>query len=234
MTKRFVIFLCCFLAAAVSVMAQDEINTNEIGTDTAQQKLKEVSVTKFEDAGLWYATMPRDQGSVILRRIESDGSLDKEPIPDEVALGIVESDKYVMGLKVQFYKRGLNYFSLYPVRALPVEGITKTLSIWVVGRNTKHVLKVIISDHFGHKAEITMGQLNFSGWKKLTAAIPTSIVQRDYHYNNKMGIKVEGFKVECDAEEAFGTYYIYFDDMRAVTDLFAEQSRDIDDLQDNW
>ena len=30
------------------------------------------------------------------------------------------------------------------------------------------------------------------------------------------------------------TYYVYFDDMRAITDLYAMQNRDEDDMDDNW
>jgi hypothetical protein len=40
--------------------------------------------------------------------------------------------------------------------------------------------------------------------------------------------------VNCDPTEAFGSYYVYFDDLRAVTDLFAEDSRDEDDMADAW
>lgn len=205
----------------------------EIGVDSAQQNLKEVSITKFEDAGFWVSAMPRDQGLTELRRLPG-GPLDKEPIPGEEEVGIAESDQYVLGMKVYYYRRGLNEFSLFPVRPLPVEGITKTLSVWVVGRNMNHMLSVIITDYFGNRAEITMGKLNFSGWKKLTVAVPPSIVQRDYHYGDRMGIKVLGFRVKTDPLEAFGTYYIYFDDLRAVTDLFAEDSRDPDDIPDVW
>ncbi|RKX81335.1 MAG: flagellar filament protein FlaA, partial [Spirochaetes bacterium] len=60
------------------------------------------------------------------------------------------------------------------------------------------------------------------------------IKQLDYHYANKMGIKVEGFRVDCDPEETLGSYFFYLDDLRAVTDLFAEESRDVDDMMDNW
>jgi hypothetical protein len=49
-----------------------------------------------------------------------------------------------------------------------------------------------------------------------------------------MGLKVIGFKIETDLLESFGSYYIYFDDMRAVTDLFAEDARDEDDMVDGW
>lgn len=210
-----------------------EPDAASIGVDTAQQKLKEVSVSKFEDAGFWKVEMPRDQGVITLRRLQG-GPLDKEPIPDEEKIGLSEDDKYVLGVKVEFYRRGYVSFFVRPERPLPVEGISKTLSMWVVGRNTNHVLKILISDQFGHKAEITMGKLNFTGWKKMTVAIPTTIIQRDYHYNNRQGIKIEGFRIDCDPAETYGSYFAYFDDLRAVTDLFSEETRDVDDMMDNW
>lgn len=210
-----------------------EPNPAEIGVDTAQQKLKEVSISKFEDAGFWSASMSKDEGLVTLRRL-AGSPIDKEPLEAETEAGITEDDSNVLGIKVEYFKRGNSQFTLTPVRPMPVEGICKTVSVWVVGRNSPHVLKMLLSDHFGNRAEVTMGKLNFTGWKKLTVAIPTSIVQRDYHYNNKMGIKIEGFTIDCDPKEAYGSYYIYFDDLRATTDLFAEEHRDIDDMQDNW
>ncbi len=233
-----VILLFTASAAFGQSKAQVTGNTGEpdpaaIGVDTAQQKLKEVSVSKFEDAGFWKVEMPRDLGIITLRRLQG-GPLDKEPIPDEEKIGLSEDDKYVLGVKVEFYRRGYVSFFVRPERPLPVEGITKTLSMWVVGRNTNHVLKVLISDQFGHKAEITMGKLNFTGWKKMTIAIPSTIVQRDYHYNNKQGIKIEGFRIDCDPAETYGSYFVYFDDLRAVTDLFSEETRDVDDMMDNW
>lgn len=228
-----------FLVASFgSLAAQAADNVGEpdpadIGVDTAQQKLKEVSVSKFEDAGFWSVGMSKDEGLVTLRRLPGK-PIDKEPIPDEVEAGIEESDDNVLGIKVEYFKRGHSQFVLKPVRPMPVEGITKTVSMWVVGRNSPHMLTLLLSDHFGNYAEVTMGKLNFTGWKKLTVAIPTSIVQRDYHYNNKMGLKIEGFRIDCDPKETYGSYYIYFDGLRATTDLFAEEHRDVDDMADNW
>lgn len=232
--KNILLLLVLFFSASV-LFAQDvEINDYEGPQDTAQQNLKTIAISNFEDPGLWYATMPRDQGIITLQRRVSGGSLEKEELTDEVEIGIDPQDDYVIGLKVEFFHRGLNEFYIHPVRPLPVEGISKTVSVYVIGRNMKHVLKLLISDQFGNKAEITMGQLNFSGWKKMTVAIPPTIIQKDYHYSNKSGIKIEGFKVECDILESYGTYYIYFDALRANVDLFSEESRDVDDLQDGW
>jgi hypothetical protein len=126
-------------------------------------------------------------------------------------------------------------------RPIPIEGITKTISVWVVGRNYNHKMKIILQDFFGNRFELPLGTLNFQGWKKLSVAIPpqnpdgaSGIVQRNYHYNSHMGIKILGFKIECDPMEAYGSYYVYLDDLRAVTDLFAEDNRDPDDMNDAW
>jgi hypothetical protein len=62
----------------------------------------------------------------------------------------------------------------------------------------------------------------------------SGIVQRNYHYYNQMGIKVVGFRIDVDPMEAQGSYYVYLDDVRAITDLFAEDSRDPDDMVDSW
>ncbi|WP_319417338.1 flagellar filament outer layer protein FlaA [Marispirochaeta aestuarii] len=238
LVKKSLLLIVCLLAVtslAAQEFAVGEPNAEEIGIDSAQQKLKEVSVTKYEDAGFWKASMALDNGLVSIRRLPG-GPLDKEPIPEEEEIGISQSevDKYVLGVKVEYFKRGFHEFLVTPARPMAIEGITKTISVWVVGRNNRHTLKLLISDYFGNRAEITMGSLNFTGWKKMTVAIPPHIIQRDYHHANRMGIRVDGFKILCDPVDTYGDYYIYFDDMRAVTDLYSEESRDVDDMQDSW
>ena len=75
----------------------------------------------------------------------------------------------------------------------------------------------------------------------MTVAIPpqnpdgkAGIIQKDYHYSTKMGLKIVGLKVECDPENAYGSYYIYIDDLRVVSDLYEMEARDSDDMYDNW
>ncbi len=81
---------------------------------------------------------------------------------------------------------------------------------------------------------ITVGKLNFLGWKRLTVAVPPGIKQADYHYVARNGLQFLGFRVDCDLDEAYGRFYLYFDDLSAVSDLFLEKSRDRDDMQDIW
>lgn len=236
--KRYTTIIALCLLAAGVVFAQEGSDPSRIGIDTAQQNLKEISIDKFEHDSYWHGVISPDDGFINARLFEGTPE-GKEPVPEEADLNI--ADEHVLGVRVDFLHRGNISFSLYPRRPIPIEGITKTISVWAVGRNYNHTLKIIVQDFFGRQFELQMGKLNFQGWKKLTVAIPSQpptgkagIVQRDYHYNNQLGIKVVGFKVECDPAEATGTYYLYLDDLRAVTDLFAENNRDPDDMADAW
>jgi hypothetical protein len=210
---------------------------SRIGVDSAQQHLQDITVTKFEDAGFWFSAMAQDEGFVTLRRLRGipaeKATLDAARLADETDLGI-PAGQNVLGARVDFHKRGLHTFSVFPNKPLAIEGICKTLSIWVVGRNFNHVLKILIADFFDRPLELTVGKLNFSGWKKLTVAVPPSVTQTDFHFTTRNGIKFIGLKVDFDMEETLGKFYIYFDDLSAVTDLFLESNFDPDDMQDIW
>jgi hypothetical protein len=229
------------LSLAGFAFAQEEVggaNAERIGIDSAQQKLKEISVEKFEQDGFWRSHMSPDEGYTTTRLFPGSPQ-SKKPIPEEEGLNI--PDRYVLGTRVDYLRRGYSSFTMYPMRPIPIEGITKTISLWAAGRNFNHELYIQIQDFFGRPFELYVGKLNFQGWKQLTVAIPpqapdgrNGIIQRNYHYNNQMGLKVVGFRVKVDPEEAFGSYYLYLDDVRAVTDLFAEESRDPDDMADSW
>ncbi|OHD13370.1 MAG: flagellar filament protein FlaA [Spirochaetes bacterium GWB1_48_6] len=238
------IVLICFFVMGTSAFGQADTNESTatetggpqaeyIGVDSAQQELAEISLSKFEDDGYWTAYMPTDEGLISLRRFEGT-PLDKRKLEEEEKSGIVEEDRYVLGAKVNHIHRAATYFSVKPLRPIPIPGKTKILSLWIVGRNVRHSLYAIVNDHFGNRAKISMGELNFTGWKELRATIPPHIRQQDPRYNNKTGIQVTEFLIETDPAETYGNYYFYMDDLRAVTDLFSENNRDADDMADYW
>lgn len=227
------IVAACALAALAALPAAGQIDPSKIGKDQAQQQLVEVSVSKLEDAAFWTGAMAIDDGIVTLRSLPGSPAA-KKPAEGDVLNKINEQDTRVLGVKVDFYHRGVVSFTVHPTAPLPIAGFSKTISVWIAGRNFNHTLKVLIEDYFGRHMELTVGKLTFMGWKKLTVAVPPSITQTDYHFTYKDGIKITGFKIECDPLEAMGTYYIYFDDIRVVTDLFGEARRDSDDMTDGW
>ncbi len=216
----------------------DEADPTKIGADSAEQKLKEISVEKYESEGTWIVNMSADEG-VIKGRLFKGSPAGKKPIPEEENLNL--TDEMVYGVRVDFFRRGYNSFTVTAAKPLPIEGITKTVSVWVVGRNYGHVLKLILEDYWGRQFELYVGKMNHSGWKKMTVAIPPAnpdgkngIIQKDYHFGTHMGLRLVGFRVDCDPMDAYGTYYMYLDDLRAVSDLYEMEARDLDDMFDNW
>ncbi len=154
---------------------------------------------------------------------------------DEKVPQMFSSDK-VLGVKVEYLQRGYNWFSVKPIKPISIEGRCQSISVWIAGRNYRHTVKIILKDFNGEDRILYMGKLNFIGWKKLTTYIPDNkiVKQWDHHFVDKEGIKFNGFLIECDPAEAYGTYYIYFDELRATTDLFNESTRDDDDMRDDW
>ena len=206
-----------------------------IGADSAKQALREVSVDLFEREGSWNARISPDNG-VITGRLFDGSPAAKEPMEENEGL----SDERVLGVKVEFFRRGVNSFYITAARPIPIEGITKTVSVWVAGRNQGHSMYLLVQDYFGNNFEIYMGTLAFSGWKKMTVAVPPSpdgergIVQQSAYYGEKPGLRIVGFRVDCDPLLARGSYYTYLDDLRAVTDLYDMENRNEDDMIDNW
>lgn len=236
--------LCCLLAVGIYAQTTadslnlDAANPALIGTDSAVQKLKEISIEKFENEGTWIVGMSSDEG-IIKGRLFDGAPAGKKPITAEEGMNIPDEKTY--GVRVDFFRRGYNTFTVSAVKPLPVEGIAKTVSVWVVGRNYNHTISLVLEDYWGTQFELYMGKLNHSGWKLMTVAIPpqnpdgkAGIIQKDYHYGTKMGLKLVGFKIDCDPENAYGSYYLYMDDLRVVSDLYEMETRDKDDMYDNW
>lgn len=221
-----------------------------IGVSTAQMALREISLSKFEDDAFWIGNIPRDVGFITLRRFEggpvAKRPIENSPIPpiggateqnpgfEESPVTINEPDIYVLGVKVTHLRRAVTYYSIRPIRPIPIPGVAKVLSMWVVGRNLRHRIFIHVRDYFGNRARIYMGMLTHSGWEELKATIPPNIRQVNPRYNNKQGILIDEIVIEPDPVETYGNYYVYFDDLRVVTDLFPEANRDPDDMADNW
>lgn len=226
-------------AAACAVFAQnslvEEPNPETVGNDSAMQALREVSLDKFERDGSWFVHMSPDYGVISARNFEGSPAM-KEPLKGEEEV----EDTQVLGVKVEFFRRGVNSFYINAQRPIAIEGVTKTVSVWVCGRNQGHDMFLLVEDYFGRNYELYMGNLGFSGWKKLTCVVPPSpdsehgIVQRSAYYGNKPGLRIIGFRVDCNPMLARGTYYMYLDDLRCVTDLYDLENQDIDDMSDAW
>lgn len=155
--KNMKVFLIIILMNVVlaSVIAQG-VDPALVNPLTAQQALVEVSVDKFEDSSLWKSDISRDNGVTISRGF--DGG------PDEVngkQLIDQDPDEKVLGVRVDYFRRGNTIIAIDRVRPIAIEGITKTVSVWVSGRNYDHRLFIHVEGYTGRKFKIPMGRLNF-------------------------------------------------------------------------
>ena len=225
-----------FAVSAQNSLVEDP-NPETIGNESAMQALHEISLDKFEREGSWGVHISPDYGVITGRLFEGSPAM-KDPLKEDE--GKENEDTQVLGVKVEFFKRGINSFYITSQRPIPIEGVTKTVSVWVCGRNMGHELYLLVEDYFGRNYELYMGSLGFSGWKKLTAVVPPSpdgehgIVQHSAYYGDEPGLRIIGFRVDCDPMLSRGAYYMYLDDLRCVTDLYDMQNHDEDDMADNW
>lgn len=243
MKKLIFTALSIFLTASL-VFAQADSQGNStlaepdpatVGNDSAASALREVSLDKFERDGSWNIHISPDAGIATLRLFEGSPKA-KTPLEGEEN----QTDVMALGCKIDFFRRGINSIFIKSVRPIPIEGLTKTVSVWVAGRNQNHDIYLLVQDYFGTNFELYLGNLGFSGWKKLVTAVPPSpdgeqgIVQSSAYHGDRPGLRIVGFRIDCNPMLARGTYYVYFDDLRAVTDLYDMENRDEDDMVDNW
>ena len=67
---RNTLFVVIILLVSGAVWAQqEEVDPSQLGVDSAQQRLQEVSVTRFEDPAFWNVNMPQDSGVLTYRRL---------------------------------------------------------------------------------------------------------------------------------------------------------------------
>ncbi len=211
------------------VFSQQDATKPAGGMSGSGSAVTNFPIDDFEDAGAWQGHMPIDLGLIrVLRREGAPGELKKDKN---------SVNKYVLGAKVAYFKTGPSWFAVTPPREIAIPGVAKSLSLWVAGRSFSHVLKATFRDYNSEIRFCNFGKLNFPGWQKLTAQISPNIAQDNYKLNSAdrpRGIKISGLLVECAMDETSGEYFLYVDDFKAQTDMFFEDNRDVDDLQDNW
>ena len=203
------------------------INTNAQQTadkKVATELVKTLLIDDFEEAGEWSSFMPRDFG--LTRAMRREGA------PRQIQS---TNNRYVLGVKTEFMKRDWSWITVKPAQPTKIKGITKSLTVWVVGRNYRHTLNFVLRDYLGHIKFLTAGEMIWVGWKPVTVNIPDTIKQQNYKISDERGIEFLGFRIDFDPQDILGRpFYVYFDWLTADTDLFSEQNQNPDDMMDNW
>ncbi len=232
MNKTIVIIVSFFVLALIplSLIAQDQdIESLQVGVQTASQLLADLPVTHFEDADTWVSNMPVDYGLVFSMRRMGRPLEVPDTDPNDGT-----KNEYVLGVKIAFNQRAQANVSMRPPKPIKIPGITKALSMWVCGRSFRHRLYVHLIDYKGDEMMVNLGLLDFAGWKKISIPVPGTIKQEEYHNLEWRGVSFSGMTIQTDPDDSYGSFYVYFDELRAITDIFQEENRDEDDMTDGW
>ena len=188
----------------------------------ADEKLTTVLIDDFEVPQGWLSSIPLDFGlSKILYR---DGA------PQDIATDV---NKTVLGVKTVFFRRNFGWMSIDKPYPLSLKNIVRSFSVWIAGRNRRHVFFVKVRDMSYNKMRLSGGEMRFQGWKKVLVPVTESVDQFNPTRNNN-GLDLLGFHIAFNAEDIniLEPYYIYFDQFTASLNMSATQKSD--DIRDDW
>ncbi|MDD5065667.1 MAG: flagellar filament outer layer protein FlaA [bacterium] len=168
-----------------------------------------------------------------------------------------DQKKTCLGVKTGFRTRGYNFVEILPPvydaksysilqnyfnipipnsggdRFIPIPGKCKSLDVWVAGRGFRYNFEVWLKDFNGFVYSLDMGKLDFPGWRNLSRDIPQYIPQEEKYFPREKPLKFVKYVLVSDPDERADKFFIYFDHMKVITDVYIERI-DGDDIRDNW
>ena len=103
--------------------------------------------------------------------------------------------------------------------------------MWAWGSNYNCYVEVHLTDHRGISHVIPLGNLNYTGWKELKVEIPSHIAKHQVKFPKTGQLSLSKIVVWTRPEEKAGNFFIYFDNIKVLTDMYISRF-DGDDLAD--
>ncbi len=139
-----------------------------------------------------------------------------------------DKDYKVLGINAQFDRQGYNFIELIPdikneegeYTGIPIPGRCKMIDLWAWGSNFDYYAEVHITDYRGITHVLPLGSLKYEGWKNLKVRIPNYIPQGRTYIPKIKQLSLAKIVVWTRPEEKVDNFYIYFDQIKVLTDIF--------------
>ncbi|MDR0487347.1 MAG: flagellar filament outer layer protein FlaA [Treponema sp.] len=134
-----------------------------------------------------------------------------------------------LGIHGRFDRQGYNWLDIYPVKAddsneapfeIPIPGRVRNIDMWVWGSNLNYYIEVFLRDYQGVVHSLYLGNIAYTGWKDLRVNVPNTIPQSKRILPAYAGLTFVKFRVWTQPYERVGNFYIYFKQLKVLTDVF--------------
>ena len=106
--------------------------------------------------------------------------------------------------------------TIIPPAIIKISNYCKSISLWAYGKNSPGIISIFLKDTSGEQHRIILGRLDFTGWKKLTADIPSNIAQMDECIDQKTYLALQKITIHPGTNDLSPRYsFIYIDDISA-------------------
>jgi len=144
------------------------------------------------------------------------------------------------GINGRFDRQGYNWIDVYPVLKddsdenpyeIPIPGRLHNIDLWVWGANMRYYIEIYLRDYQGVIHPLKLGDIGYIGWRNLRVNIPGNITQSRRTVPAYAGLSFVKFRIWTQPVEKVNNFYIYFKQLKVLTDMF-ESLFDGNDLAD--
>ena len=114
-----------------------------------------------------------------------------------------------------------------------ITGRPVAISLWVFGKNKKHVLYALFSNQVQTKIPVKIGDLNFQGWKRLEVPVPVKIAHRNRLNHKVLEFRFDGFKIMSHPNENAGSFSFLHDLVSVLVDTSGGDYAG-SEIKDSW
>jgi hypothetical protein len=165
--------------------------------------------------------------------------------PDQVYGANKENaELWAMAIHGGFNRKAYNYIEIYPVdpskkgpdglpepKPIGIPGRVQMIDLWVWGANYNYWLDLHLQDYRGVDHVLSLGSLQYSGWRNLNVTVPGSIPQASPYIPRLRGLVITKLVLWTRPDAPVDGFYVFLDDLKVLTDLF-ETRFDGDELAD--